>query len=154
MALLRWIACVGICLAVGAIGSIFTSAEIPTWYAALNKPAWTPPSYVFPIVWTVLYILMGTAAWLLWQAPASAHPRAALGWFAIQLVLNGIWTPIFFGAHAIVAGLIIIVLLLIAIGFTMWTAAPIDRRATWLLAPYLVWVVYATTLNAGIVAMN
>lgn len=153
-ALVRWVACVGLCLGIGATGSLFTAGEIPSWYATLSKPGWTPPPAVFPVVWTFLYILIGTALWLLWQAPASPAKRAALIWFAVQLVLNAIWTPIFFGAHAIIAALIVILLLIVAIAMTVRHAFAVRPWAGWLMAPYLVWVCYATTLNAGIVLMN
>lgn len=154
MSILRLILCIALCLGIGALGSIVTASEIPTWYASLNKPAWTPPPAVFPVVWTILYVLMGIALWLLWQAAPSVQRGAALGWFALQLAFNAIWTPVFFGMHAPLTGLIVIVALLIAIAMTIWRAWPVSRAAAWLLVPYLVWVAYATSLNAGIAAMN
>ncbi|MGN6284603.1 MAG: TspO/MBR family protein [Afipia sp.] len=151
----RLIACLLLCLAVGFLESYVTRPQIATWYAALAKPSWTPPPAAFPIVWTILYVLMAVALWRLWdRAVPSAQRRTAITYFLMQLALNAAWSPIFFGAHATVAALIIIVLLVVAIAMTMVASAKVDRPAAWLLAPYLAWVAYATTLNAGIVAMN
>lgn len=155
MSLVRLTLCVLLCLAVGAAGSYFTTAEIPTWYAALNKPAWTPPNIAFPVVWTALYVMMAVTLWLLWdRVPPSPARTTALGWFFVQLALNAIWSPIFFGAHATRAALIIVVLMFVAIVMTIRTTWPLHRTAAMLLIPYLLWIAYASTLNAGIVAMN
>ena len=151
----RLLLCLLLCLAVGFLESFFTRPQIATWYAGLAKPSWTPPPFVFPIVWTALYVLMAVALWRLWdRATPSPQRSRAITYFLMQLTLNAAWSPIFFGAHAIVAALIVIVVLLIAIVMTMAASAEVDRPAAWLLAPYLAWVAYATTLNAGIVAMN
>jgi tryptophan-rich sensory protein len=151
----RLLLCLLLCLAVGFLGSFVTRPQIATWYAALAKPSWTPPPAAFPIVWTILYVLMAVALWRLWDRAAPSPQRSkAITWFLIQLALNAAWSPIFFGAHAIVAALIVIVLLVVAIVMTIAASSRADRPSAWLLAPYLVWVAYATTLNAGIVAMN
>lgn len=153
--ILRLIACIVLCLAIGAAGSYFTQPEIPTWYASLAKPAWTPPNIAFPIAWTTLYVLIALSLWLLWDRAAPSPARStALGWFAVQLALNAIWSPIFFGAHATVTALIVIVLLFVAIIMTIRATLPLNRIAAWLLVPHALWVAYASTLNAGIVAMN
>jgi translocator protein len=147
--------CLLLCLGVGVLGSLATRSEIPTWYAGLNKPAWTPPPLVFPIAWTLLYILMAASLWRLWdRVSPSAARTTAIVWFLVQLALNALWSPVFFGWHGIQTGLAVILGLLIAIAVTMLTASRVDRPAAWLLAPYLVWVAYATTINAGVVAMN
>ena len=143
------------CLGVGILESLVTRPEIPTWYASLTKPFWTPPPVVFPIVWTALYILMAISFWKLWETePRSATRSKAMVWFLVQLALNAAWSPVFFGWHDTKTALVIIVALLIAIGATIVSASRVDRVAAWLLAPYLVWVAYATTINAGVVAMN
>lgn len=153
--ILRLIACIVLCLAIGTAGSYFTQPEIPTWYASLAKPAWTPPNIVFPIAWTTLYVLIALSLWLLWDRVAPSPARStALGWFAVQLALNAIWSPIFFGAHATVTALIVIVLLFVAIVMTIRATLPLNRIAAWLLVPHALWVAYASSLNAGIVAMN
>jgi tryptophan-rich sensory protein len=151
----RLLACLALCLAVGVVGSIFTAPEIPGWYAGLTKPSWTPPPFVFPIAWTVLYVLMATALWRLWDrvAPSRAR-RIAIGWFFVQLVLNAAWSPVFFGWHGTRAALAVIVALLIAIIVTILASRRIDGVAAALLLPYLAWVAYATTINAGVVALN
>jgi benzodiazapine receptor len=139
----------------GSVGSLVTRPEIATWYASFAKPSWTPPPFAFPIVWTLLYILMGISFWRLWdrQPPAAARSKA-MTWFLVQLALNALWSPVFFGWHGTRTALIIIVALLVALAATIITAARVDRAAAWLLAPYLIWVAYATTVNAGVVVMN
>lgn len=151
----RLAACLVLCVGIGAVQGIVTRPEIGGWYATLAKPSWTPPSFLFPIVWTALYILMALALWRLWE---KAAPSSARNWaivlFLVQLALNAAWSPLFFGAHATRAALIDIVLLLAAIALTMVVSVRVDRIAAWLLAPYLAWVAYAATLNGGIVWMN
>lgn len=153
--LLRLALCIALCLVIGAAGSYFTTPEIPTWYAGLTKPSWTPPNIAFPIVWTTLYVMMAVTLWLLWDRVQPSPARStALGWFAVQLVLNAIWSPVFFGAHATRTALVIIALLLIAVVMTIRAAWPLHRPAALLLFPYLLWIAYATSLNIGIVALN
>lgn len=143
------------CLGVGVLESLVTRPEIPTWYASLTKPSWTPHPVVFPIAWTALYILMAVSFWRLWETkPRSAARLKAMVWFLVQLALNAAWSPVFFGWHDTKTALVIIVALLIAIGATIVSASRVDRVAAWLLAPYFAWVAYATTINAGVVAMN
>ena len=151
----RLVLCLLLCLVVGILESFVTRPEIPVWYAALAKPWWTPLPVVFPIAWTLLYILMAVSLWRLWDRAAPSAARAsAVTWFFIQLGLNAAWSPVFFGWHGIRTALVIIIGLLIAIIMTMIAASRADNPAAWLLAPYLLWVAYATTLNAGVVAMN
>jgi tryptophan-rich sensory protein len=110
---------------------------------------------VFPLVWTPLYVLMAVSLWLLWDRTAyTAGRRRALTFFFLQLVLNAAWSPTFFGLHSPAAALAIIVPLAAAIAATILAAWHTQRTAAWLLIPYLAWVLYATTLNAGIVALN
>lgn len=151
----RLVLCLLLCLGVGVIQSIVTRPEIPIWYADLAKPSWTPPPIVFPVVWTILYILMAVSLWRLWdRAPPSRAKLIAIGWFFLQLGLNAAWSPIFFGWHGIQTALAIIVALLIAIAMTILSSSRVDHPSAWLLVPYLIWVGYATTINAGVVAMN
>lgn len=132
-----------------------TRPEIPTWYAALIKPAWTPPPLVFPIAWTGLYILMAVSFWRLWEnEPRSAARSSAMFWFLAQLALNAAWSPIFFGWHGTKTALVTIVAPLLAICMTIMFTSRVDRIAANLLIPYLAWVAYATTINAGVVALN
>ncbi len=149
----KWIAlCVfiGICFVAAAIGSWFTAGSVKTWYPTLLKPAGTPPAWVFGPVWSTLYVLMGTAAWFVWQQRSAADVRAALALFFVQLGLNATWSLVFFGLRQPGLALLEILALLAAIIATMTNFAPLSRLACWLMAPYAVWVSYATYLNFGI----
>ncbi len=152
-----WQALVGFlaaCYAVSTIGTLSTIASIPTWYAALNKPSFNPPNWIFGPVWIILYTLMAIAAWLVWRTPASPRRTAALWLFAIQLVLNFLWTPVFFRFHDLGLALTIIVLLWLAILVTAIRFWPLSRPASWMLLPYLAWVGFATALNFAIFRLN
>ena len=121
----------------------------------VGQAAWTPPNWVFPLVWSALYVMMGVSLWLLWDRAADTpRRRTAITLFLLQLGLNAAWSPVFFGLHHTGAALVIIVLLAAAITAAILAAWRTQRVAAWLLAPYLVWVVYAATLNAGIVTLN
>jgi len=145
--------------AVAGIGLLATTPNIPGWYAEAVKPAWTPPNAVFGPVWTVLYLLIAVAAWLLWRVGAP-HRRAPMVAYGVQLGLNLLWTPVFFagypvfGAAALWIGLGVIVALDAAIVVQIALSARHSRLAAWLLVPYLLWCLYATTLNAGIAFLN
>ena len=142
-------------LAAGAIGSVFTYSEIPTWYASLVRPDIAPPNWIFGPVWTTLYILMGTAAWLVWKADAvRTAKRRALLVYALQLALNTLWSFIFFGMHALGLALVEICALWLAIAATIYLFYPISRTASYLLAPYLAWVSFASFLNYTLWMMN
>ncbi len=144
-----------LCLGVGILEGLVTRPEIPTWYAGLAKPSWTPPPLAFPIAWTFLYALMAVSFWRLWNLEARLPARTrAMTWFLIQLALNALWSPVFFGWHGTRTALAIIIALLIAIAATIIAAFRADRLAAWLLAPYLLWVAYATTINIGVVVLN
>lgn len=148
IALLVWIA---ICFVPALIGAAHPPGA---WYAELNKPAWTPPNAVFGPVWTLLYILMGIAAWLVWSRGGFGGARTALIVFLVQLVLNGLWSVLFFGLHSPALALADIVLLLIAIGATMILFRRIRALAGGLMAPYLAWVTFATALNFELWRLN
>ena len=149
------VAC-GVSLAAGAIGSLaVTDPGFSTWYASIEKPGFTPPSWVFGPVWTILYLLMGVAAFLVWQKGVGFRlVRTALAWFLVQLVLNASWSPVFFGLHRIGLALVIVVLLWVAIVITMYRFFRVSRPAGMLLIPYLLWVSFATVLNASIWHLN
>jgi tryptophan-rich sensory protein len=145
---------VALCLAVGWLGGLVTEPSVRTWYPTLVKPAWTPPDALFPIVWTLLYIVMGIAAWLAWRAPAESGRAPAMIAFAAQLVFNFLWSWLFFGLRNPLLGLIDILALLAAIIVTILL---FRRRSGWaalLMLPYLLWVGFATALNAAIVVLN
>jgi len=121
------------------------------WYAALNKPSFNPPNWVFAPVWSTLYVMIGVAGWLVWQRDWRSRMMAA--WVA-QLGLNFIWTPVFFGLHAPAAALAVITALLIVILAFMVRGWSRDRAAALLFVPYAVWVAFASLLNAAIVYLN
>ncbi|MCG5234809.1 TspO/MBR family protein [Xanthobacter oligotrophicus] len=152
---LRLLACLALVGVVAAVGGAVTAPAIPGWYQGLHKPAWTPPNAAFPIAWTILYILMALSLWRLWDkvAPSPAR-RTAIGLFLGQLALNAVWSPVFFGLHAPVAGLIIILALIVVLALSLRATFRVDRTAGGLLVPYLAWVCYASTLNASIVLLN
>jgi len=143
------------CLAAGAIGSVFTRSAIATWYAALEKPPFTPPNWLFAPAWTLLYILMGVAAFLVWRKGLeNRKARIALILFLIQLVVNALWSVVFFGLESPFFGLIIISILWASILATVITFFRISRVASALMWPYLLWVSYAAVLNASIWLLN
>jgi tryptophan-rich sensory protein len=121
------------------------------WYAQLTKPAFNPPGWIFAPMWTVLYILVAVAGWLVWQRPPSGWPMML--WWA-QLVLNFLWSPTFFAAHQIGLALVVVLLLLGVIIAFIVAAWQRDRMAAWLFVPYAAWVAFASVLNAAILALN
>ena len=157
----QWLVLLGFLVAVGVIavaGSIATISNVDGWYQTAQKPSWTPPNWVFGPVWTVLYIGMAVAAWLVWR---SDGPRrtAALSLYWAQLVLNAVWTPLFFagypvwGVGALWGGAVVIVLMdliVIACVALFWR---INRFAAAVMIVYLAWLLYATTLNIGFAAL-
>jgi tryptophan-rich sensory protein len=149
--LLALIGFVGLCLLVGAAGGAVTAESVRTWYLTLERPPGVPPNWVFPVVWTTLYVMIGIAGWLIWRQPGHERAVRLWGW---QLLLNAIWTPAFFGLRSPALGLAIILPLLLLIGLTIRAFLPLDRRAALLLLPYGLWCVYATYLNAGFLWLN
>jgi benzodiazapine receptor len=143
------------CLAAGAIGSIFTRSAIPTWFATLEKPVFSPPNWLFAPVWTLLYILMGIAAFLVWRKGlGNRQVRSALIVFLIQLILNTLWSVVFFGLESPLFGLVIISVLWVVILVTVIQFYKISRAASVLLWPYLLWVTFAAVLNYSIWLLN
>lgn len=144
-----------ITLSIGFSGSFFTRPEIEGWYAGLSKPWFNPPNWLFGPVWTTLYVMMGIALWLVWKSQAAIQvKRTAILLFALQLLLNFSWSLIFFNLHQIGWALVEIVLLWIFILLTILWFAKIDKKAAWLLVPYISWVSFATILNFYIWKLN
>jgi len=128
---------------------------IPTWYETLAKPSFTPPSWLFAPAWITLYVLMGVAAFLIWRKGLDIrNVKSALIIFLVQLVLNALWSAIFFGAKSLIGGAVVIVLLWIAILFTILRFFKISAAAGGLLIPYILWVSFASVLNISILALN
>jgi benzodiazapine receptor len=153
--LLKLILAVVGCELVGILGSVFTISAIPGWYATLNKPSFSPPNWLFGPVWALLYLLIGVAFYLIWKEDwKKKKVKTAGNYFLAQLGLNFIWSPVFFGLKSPLLGLITIVALWILIVLTMKKFYPLSRLAFYLLVPYLLWVSFATILNAAIVVLN
>ena len=144
------------CLAVGYISSIVTRENIPTWYALINKPFFTPPNWVFAPVWTLLYIMMGFAAGSVWNKidTDETNVKKAFLFFLIQLALNALWSFLFFGLQNPFLASIEIILLWLMIFETYKQFKTIDKLAANLLLPYLVWVSYATLLTISVWYLN
>ncbi len=121
------------------------------WYAALNKPSWNPPAWLFGPAWTLLYTLMAVAAWLVWKRVGFSRPLAL---YFVQLALNAAWTPIFFGAHQLGWALIEILVMWIMILLTLLSFRRVNPTAGWLFLPYLAWVSFATYLNFTLWRLN
>jgi len=149
-----WIVFVVICFGAAAVGGWFTDSSVKTWYPTLQRPACTPPSWVFGPVWSVLYLLMATAAWLVWRERQVHDVRLALGLFFGQLLLSVAWSFIFFGLQRPGLALVEILILLMAIILTTMSFSQCSRSAFWLMTPYLGWVGYATYLNLGFWRLN
>jgi len=147
LTLLPFLAAVG---AVAVLGGL-ASASASETYQALELPPYAPPSWLFGPAWTVLYVMIGVAGWLLWRAAGWGPALAA---WVVQLLLNLAWTPLFFASDRYGWALVEIVVLWLAIVTTIVLARTASRPAAWLLVPYLGWVTFATALNAGIVVLN
>jgi len=145
---------VAFCLGIAALGAAVTATSVKTWYANLAKPSFNPPDAVFGPVWTVLYILMGIAAWRVWRIADRDTARGPLTLFALQLALNLGWSVVFFGLQKIGAAVATIVVLWVAILVTMLAFRTVDRVAALLMAPYLAWVTFATVLNIAVWQLN
>ncbi len=133
------------------VGGSVSAGAVRTWYVTLAAPPGTPPNWLFAPVWTVLYVMMGVAAWRVWCRQRSGSALRLWGW---QLAANAVWTPAFFALHSPRAALAIILALLVLLGATIHAFRRIDRWAAWLLLPYLGWSLYATYLNIGFWWLN
>jgi tryptophan-rich sensory protein len=143
-----------LCLGVGALGAAVTETSVRTWYAELIKPSFNPPDRVFGPVWTILYVLMGVAAWRVWRAADREIVQGPLSMFALQLALNLGWSVSFFGFERIGPSIAVILVLELAIVATALAFRPIDRLAALLLVPYVLWVGFAAVLNIAIWRLN
>ena len=140
-----------LCFAVAAFGGMFAPGE---WYAGLERPAWTPPDWLFAPVSTLLYVMMAIAAWQVWRLTGFREGKAPLSAFIVQLLMNGLWSAIFFGLQAPGLALIWILLLWLAIGVTLFLFSRVSWSASALLLPYLLWVSFAAVLNAAFWWLN
>jgi tryptophan-rich sensory protein len=153
--IIPFIASILICQLAGIIGAAFTISAIPLWYNTLTKPSFNPPSWVFGPVWTILYFMMGVALFIVWTSKSKSKEKIeAISIFFLQLSLNALWSPIFFGAQSPFMGLIIIILLWITILLTIIKFFKVSKIAGGLLVPYFLWVSFATILNFSIWQLN
>ena len=142
-----------ICELAGVIGSVFTADSVSTWYVTLAKPVFNPPNWLFGPVWTLLYLLMGISLWLVWRSK-SKFKSIAIWFFSIQLLLNILWSIIFFGLKSLLGALIEIILLWALIIITIILFHRISKTAAWILLPYILWVTFAAILNFSIWLLN
>jgi len=149
--LVVWLA---VCFAAAALGSFFTGPAIPSWYAGIDKPSWTPPNWLFAPVWTTLYAMMAVSAWLVWRRAGLTGNSLALTLFALQLVLNAAWSPLFFGLRLLGVAFLEILGLWALILATLVAFWRVTRAAGVLLLPYLLWVSFAASLNLAIWRLN
>ena len=147
--------CIALPLIIGFVGSFFTMASITGWYLTLQKPWFSPPNWVFAPAWTILYILMGIAWWLVLKHGFEKRSvKIATAWFLLQLGVNLLWSVVFFGMQSVAGGFVVILVLILLILLTIHHFRQTSRTAVWLLAPYLCWTVFATLLNGMIMVLN
>ena len=152
---LKILIAVAICLVIGFLSGFATQSSVDTWYATLNKPFFNPPNWVFAPVWTLLYILMGIAAGIVWSKGLyHKWVKTALYHFIIQLLFNGLWSIVFFGFQSPRFAFLVIIALLVLILLTYKWFKIVNKTAAYLLIPYLAWVTFAMLLNASIWYLN
>ncbi|MFH1405442.1 MAG: TspO/MBR family protein, partial [Patescibacteria group bacterium] len=151
----KFVASIFICLCAGVVGSFANAGNINTWYATLQKPVFNPPNWVFGPVWTILYIMIGIALYLVWQKwKKDKFSRIVFVMFLIHLFVNAMWSVVFFGLHDIGKAFLVIIVLWLMIIALMFLFEKIDRKATLLFVPYLLWVTFAAFLNFSIWELN
>jgi benzodiazapine receptor len=152
---IKFIICLILTFSAAFVGSIFTREAVPDWYATLNRPSFTPPNWLFSPVWTILYLLMAISAFLVWQKGlANPAVKIALILYLIQLILNALWSVIFFGLKLPLPAFIEIIMLWTAIAFTILAFARVSITAALILVPYILWVSFAAVLNFSIWFLN
>lgn len=152
---IRLVGSILICELAGALGTLFTASQIQSWYLGeLIRPSFAPPNWLFGPVWTLLYALMGVALFFIWEMKDTQERKRALQVFFLQLSLNAIWTPVFFGLHALLAALVIIISMWLSIIWTIVLFYREKKTAAYLLIPYLLWVSFASVLNGAIWILN
>ena len=141
-------------LAVGGLAGLLTMNSMAV-YGTVTKPPLAPPAWVFPVAWSILYILMGIAAFLVWKSNAAPQEKKKALWlYGIQLAVNFLWPILFFNFHAFFAAFVWLVILLILVAITMVAFGKITKAAAWLLVPYVLWLFFAAYLNIGVYLLN
>ena len=144
-------------LSAGVVGALFSpgfSAAAAHWYAAVVQPDWVPPQNWFPPVWIVLYVLIAIAAWIIWRERYHRGRTIAITAYCIQLLLNTLWAPVFFGLKNIDAGLFCIVAIWLAVGWTMREFARVKPAAALILVPYFLWITFIAAINLAVWKLN
>jgi len=153
--ILKLVVSILICQGVGVMGAFFTSPAIPTWYATLEKPRFNPPNWLFAPVWTILFLLMGVSLYLIWsKGLENKKAKTALFIFVLQLILNILWSILFFGLQSPLYAFIEIIILWLAILLTIISFFKISKTSAYLLLPYMLWVSFAAILNFSIMIIN
>lgn len=153
--IVRLLMSIVICQTAGIVGSFFTTPNIPTWYKTLQKPAFAPPNWLFAPVWTILFLLMGIALYLVWkQGWSLPSVRTAMTIFFIHLLVNILWSGVFFGLRSPLAGFFVIIALWFLIILTIIYFSNVSKTAGILLIPYILWVSFASVLNFMIYKLN
>jgi len=150
----RFISSVVVCFSAAALGSISTASAVTGWYLTIHKPSWTPPSWLFGPVWTLLYLLMAISLYLVWSKGVTKKTKTALNLFFVQLGLNLIWSLLFFGLANFWSAYLEVVALWIFIFLTIKNFRKISSTAAWLMVPYLLWVSFASFLNLAVAMLN
>lgn len=143
-----------ICQSAGIIGSLATGEKALTWYNSLNRPEFSPPNWLFAPVWIILYLLMGVSLFMVLKTENCSEKKQALIIFGIQLFLNALWSPVFFGLKSLMGGFFVIVLLLVFVFITFYKFYKISKVASYLLIPYIFWVSFASGLNLSVWLLN
>jgi translocator protein len=152
---LRFIISIIICQSAGIFGSLFTFEAVPDWYITLEKPFFAPPNWIFGPVWIILYFLMGVSLYIVWKDELKSKTRNVFFVvFAIQLILNALWSLLFFGLKSPLLGLIDILILDVMLVVTIFYAKRVSKYAAMLLIPYMVWIIIASVLNYAIMVLN
>ncbi|HSW92129.1 MAG TPA: TspO/MBR family protein [Candidatus Saccharimonadales bacterium] len=154
MSIVKLVVSLVVPFAAATVGTIATIPNIPTWYAALEKPFFNPPNWLFGPVWTLLYTLIGISLYLIWTQKSTLSKKTAYIVFVIQMVLNALWSVVFFGLHQVWPGFIIIILLLASILAMIVLFRRFSHTASYILVPYAAWVTFAACLNLAIAILN
>ena len=152
--ILKIIGLISVCFLPGVIGGFFTANNLYPWFNSLAKPSFSPPSWVFSPVWTVLYTLMGISLFLILKADNSKNKTLGIVFFTIQLVLNGLWSIVFFGLHQILLAFGVIIALLIFIILSIFEFYKVSKTSAYILIPYIIWVSFASVLNFSLYLLN
>src|SRR6187200_743506 len=152
---LRFIISIIICQSAGIFGSLFTFEAVPDWYITLEKPFFAPANWIFGPVWIILYFLMGVSLYIVWKDELKSKTRNVFFVvFGIQLILNALWSLLFFGLRSPLLGLIDILILDVMLVVTIFYAKRVSKYAAMLLIPYMVWIIIASVLNYAIMVLN